>query len=93
MRQFRADRAILGMSALTVDEGLFTVNYQEAAVKRAMIRSAKEVIVAMDSSKVGKVTYSFVCDFSPVDKLVTDTLIPADAVKAIEAQGVEVITV
>ena len=93
VRQFRADRAILGMSALTVEEGLFTVNYQEAAVKRAMIKSAKEVIVAMDSSKVGKVTYSFVCDFSPIDKLVTDNQIPMDSMKAIEAQGVEVIAV
>ncbi len=93
VHQFRADRVILGMSALKVDEGLFTVNFQEAALKRAMIRSGKEVIVAMDSSKIGKVTYSFVCDFAPIDKLVTDNLIPVDAMKAIEEQGVEVITV
>jgi DeoR family fructose operon transcriptional repressor len=30
VRQFRADRVILGMSALKLDEGLFTVNHQEA---------------------------------------------------------------
>ena len=93
VRQFRADRVILGMSALKVDEGLFTVNDQEAEVKRTMIKSGKEVIIAMDSSKIGKVMYSFVCDFSPIDKLVTDNLIPLEEMKKIEEQGVEVIVV
>jgi DeoR family fructose operon transcriptional repressor len=93
VRQFRADRVILGMSALKVDEGLFTVNHQEAEVKRMMIKSGKEVIIAMDSSKIGKVMYSFVCDFSSIDKLVTDNLIPLDEMKKLEEQGVEVIVV
>jgi DeoR family transcriptional regulator, fructose operon transcriptional repressor len=93
VRQFRANRVILGMSALKADEGLFTVNHQEAEVKRAMIRCGKEVIVAMDSSKVGKVNYSFVCDFASIDKIVTDGLIPREELRKLEDQGVEVIVV
>jgi DeoR family fructose operon transcriptional repressor len=93
IRQFRAHRAILGMSAMKADEGLFTVTLQEAEVKRTMIRCSKEVIIAMDASKIGKVLHSFVCDFSSIDKLVTDDRIPLEEKKEIEEQGVEVIVV
>jgi DeoR family transcriptional regulator, fructose operon transcriptional repressor len=93
VRQFRVNRVILGMSALKADEGMFTVNQQEAEVKRAMIASGKEVIVAMDSSKIGKVNFSFVSDFAHVDKLVTDGLIPPEEMKRLEEQEVEVIVV
>jgi DeoR/GlpR family transcriptional regulator of sugar metabolism len=51
------------------------------------------VIIAMDASKIGKVHPSFVCDFSCIDKLVTDGLIPPDEMKRLEEQGVEVIVV
>ncbi len=93
VRQFRADRVILGMSGMRVDEGFFTVNHQEAEVKRTMIRSGKEVIIAMDSSKIGKVMCSFVCDFSPIDKLVTDKNIRMEDLKELERLGIEVIAV
>ena len=93
VRQFRADRVILGMSSLMEEEGLFTVNNREAEMKRTMMQCGKEVIIAMDSSKIGKLTFSFVSDFSRVGKLITDSEISMDAVRSIEQKGVEVITV
>ena len=93
LRQFRADRVILGMSSLIPDEGFFTVNASEAELKRVMMRCGKEVIVAMDSSKIGKVTLSFVSDFSLIGKLITDDGISAADIQKIEERGVEVITV
>ncbi len=93
IRQFRVDRVILGMSSLMPHEGFFTVNTFEAEVKRSMMQCGKEVIVAMDSSKIGKVTLSFVSDFSVIGKIITDTGISAEDIQKIERQGVEVITV
>jgi len=93
IRQFRADRVILGMSSLMPQEGFFTVNHQEAEVKRTMMKCGKEIIVVMDSSKVGKFTFSAVSDFSTVDKLITDSGISPDDIRAIEEKGVDVITV
>lgn len=93
IRQFRADRVILGMSSLIPEEGVFTVNASEAELKRVMMRCGKEVIVAMDSSKIGKVTLSFVSDFTLIGKLITDDGISAEDIQKIEKQGVEVITV
>lgn len=93
LSQFRADRVIVGMSAMMPDEGFFTVNHYEAEIKRAMIKSGKEVIVAMDSSKVGKITFSFVTDFSHIDKLIIDDGVSPEIIEKIEKQGVEVIVV
>ncbi len=93
VRQFRTDRVIIGMSSLIIEDGFFTVNPSEAELKRVMMRCGKEVIVAMDSSKIGKVTLSFVSDFSMVGKLVTDDGISAEDVKRIEKNDVEVIAV
>ncbi|HET6487663.1 MAG TPA: DeoR/GlpR family DNA-binding transcription regulator [Spirochaetia bacterium] len=93
IRQFRVDRVILGMSSLVPDQGLFTANASEAEVKRVMMECGKEVIVAMDSGKIGKLTLSFVSDFSMVGKLVTDTGISAEDLEKIERKGVEVLAV
>jgi DeoR/GlpR family transcriptional regulator of sugar metabolism len=93
IRQFRADRVILGMSSLMPDEGFFTVNTSEAEVKRTMMQCGKEVIIAMDSSKIGKVTLSFVSDFSAIGKIITDTGISPEDIQKIEKKGVEVIAV
>lgn len=88
IRSFRADRAILGMSSMLVDTGFFTVNQYEAEVKMAMIESAKEVIIAMDSSKIGLVTFSFVCGFSSIQRLVTDKNIKREHHKALVDRNV-----
>ena len=93
VRQFHVDRVILGMSSLMADEGLFTVNPAEAELKRAMMKCGKEIIVAIDSSKFGKRTLSFVSDFSMVGKLITDGGATPDDIQKIEQNGVEVITV
>jgi DeoR family transcriptional regulator, fructose operon transcriptional repressor len=93
IRQFRADRVILGMSSLIPEEGFFTVNSSEAELKRVMMQCGKEVIVAMDSSKIGKVTLSFVSDFSVIGKFVTDDGISTEDIQKIEKRGVEVIVV
>ncbi len=93
VRQYRADRVILGMSSLIPKEGFFTVNASEAELKRVMMRCGKEVIVAMDSSKIGKVTLSFVSDFSLIGNLITDDGISAEDIHEIEQRGVEVIAV
>lgn len=88
-----ADKVILGMTAMLPEEGFFTVNHYEAEIKRTMMRCGKEVIVAIDSSKIGNITFSFVSDFSRVDKLVIDSGISKEQIETIERQDVEVIVV
>lgn len=42
-------------------------------VKQAMIKSAKEKILAVDCSKFDKTSFSKICDFYEIDCIVTDT--------------------
>ena len=89
--KFRADKVILGMSALSVKEGLFTANPLEAKLKKTMIRSGGELIAVADSSKIGKSAFVFIAPVSDISKLITDNKISPADIKTLEDQGVEVL--
>lgn len=93
LRQFRVDRVIIGMSAMMPDEGFFTISHFEAEIKRSMLKLGKEVIIAMDSSKIGKVGFSFVTGFENVDKLVIDESVKKEDYVKIEKHNMDVFVV
>lgn len=89
--RLRADVAFVGTNALTVRHGLSTPDSDEAATKRAIVESARRVVVLADSSKIGRESTIRFADLGDVDCLVTDgDLDPADR-RAIEKAGVEVV--
>ena len=87
----RVDIAFIGTNGISVRHGLSTPDSEEAAVKRAMVRSANYVVVVADSSKVGREDFVSFAPISSVDTLITDTEI-SDADRAeLTEQGVEVV--
>jgi DeoR/GlpR family transcriptional regulator of sugar metabolism len=64
----------------------------ETEVKQAMLRSAGETILVADSSKFNMTSLTQVAPLKQINKIITDDRLPAEAIQAIEAQGVEVIT-
>jgi len=91
--QYRADRAILGMSSIFCDEGFFTVSPHEAELKRKMIQLSSDVTIVVDSSKFGRKSFSLVCGFSEVNRIITDSGIDEETLANIKSAGVEVIVV
>jgi DeoR family fructose operon transcriptional repressor len=89
--QFHVDKAILGVSAISLTEGLTNVDLLDAQIKTAMIRGADEVIVVADHSKLGKVHFAKVAPITAIHKLVMDDGISPDDIEAFEANRVEVI--
>jgi len=89
--QFHVDKAILGVSALSLTEGLTNVDLLDAQIKIAMIKGADEVIVVADHSKLGKVHFAKVAPIAVIHKLVMDDGISSEDVEAFEAKGVEMI--
>jgi DeoR family transcriptional regulator, fructose operon transcriptional repressor len=87
----RVDIAFIGTNAISVRHGLSTPDGDEAAVKRAMVQCANYVVVAADSSKVGREDFVSFAPISSVDTLITDTEISADDHRALTESGVEVI--
>jgi DeoR family fructose operon transcriptional repressor len=83
--------AFLGTNGLTTRGGLTTPNQAEAAVKRAMVKAARRVVLVTDASKVGVDHLHRFADLDVVDLILTDTSLDADLAAEIEAQGPEVV--
>jgi DeoR family transcriptional regulator of aga operon len=87
------DKAFIGACGVDVLRGATTIEPDEAAVFRAMVRQAKQVIVVADSSKVAMVSPALICPVTDIDILITDSGITADALAGFRANGIEVLAV
>lgn len=77
------DKLFLAANAVDLAKGVTTPNILEARTKRAMIDSAREVILVADHSKFGRVTFGRVCGLDRIDVVVTDHGLPDRFAKAI----------
>jgi len=72
MRTLHVDTLVLGVHGITAREGLTTPNLVEGATDRAMVESARRLVVVADHTKWGVVGLSTIADLRHVDVLVTD---------------------
>lgn len=93
LREITLDTAVLGVGALDPDAGAFAHDEDEASVNRLLAEQATRVVVAADSSKIGRRAFAKVCAIETVDILVTDQDISPQARAAFEAAGVSVTAV
>lgn len=91
LADLRADVAFVGTNGLTIEHGLSTPSTDEAAVKRAMLRGARRVVLLADSSKVGVESPIRFATIEQVDVLVTDDGIDDEERAAFERAGLEVV--
>src|ERR1700734_2147307 len=87
------DKTFIGACGVDAQRGVTTIEPDEAAVFRAMVRQAKQVIVVADSSKIGMVSPALICAVADIDMLITDSGITADALAGFNANGVQVLAV
>lgn len=92
LRQFRPDKAFLGMNGIALKDGLTTPNLLEAATKSAMLYSAKKVYVLADPSKFGKVNLSVVAPVKDVSAIVTTSSLGQEIMTAYKENGIKLIT-
>jgi len=91
LSELRPQKVIMGIRAISLQDGLTNDYLPEVNTDRAIIHSADEVIVVADHTKFGKVSTAFVAPINAIHKLVTDDKAPAEMIASIQAQGVEVI--
>ncbi len=87
---FKVNKAIIGICSIDEDEGFFATLGSEARIKKAMIRSAKELIILADSSKFSVNLPNLVCKFNKRTTLVTDKGITKIQLKKLRDMGVTV---
>lgn len=85
------DKVFIGVCGIDPHRGATTIEAEEAAVFRTMVRRAKQVIVVADSSKVGMTSPAVICATTDIDVLITDDGIAGEAVEAFKAENVQVI--
>ncbi len=86
------DLAVLGTNGFSVARGLTTPDQAEALVKQAMVRAARRVVVATDSSKAGDDHLHRFATLAQIDVLVTDRDLADDVASEVRAAGPEVVT-
>ncbi|MEI6913622.1 MAG: DeoR/GlpR family DNA-binding transcription regulator [Armatimonadota bacterium] len=91
IQQFKADTALLGINAVSAEEGLTTPNMLVAQIKRAMIQQSRRLIIVADYSKLGLSALCKVAPLSSVEILVTDDSADPEVLQSIRDAGVEVI--
>ena len=85
------DVAFLGTNGLSVERGLTTPDPAEAAVKRAMINSARRAVVLADHTKIGNDYLARFGTLADLDLLVTDAGLDDELVADVEATGLRVV--
>lgn len=92
-RHFFVDKLFLGVGGIDLEAGLTEYNIEDALVKQAMIRSAREVIVVADASKFERVVFAAVAPLEKVTRIITDDSLAPDIVSALQEREIEVVLV
>ena len=88
--RIHVDLAFLGMNGIDAEAGCTTPTLEEAATKRAMIRSARRTIVLVDHDKLGQVSLVQVAGPAEIARIVTDEAADSECVRRLQAAGFEV---
>lgn len=88
--QFHAKRLFLSATGMTLAAGCTDPSEIETQVKKAMVAAVSQVIVLLDSSKIGVTSLLTVLPVEQIDILVTDQGAPAAFVQELRSRGVDV---
>jgi DeoR/GlpR family transcriptional regulator of sugar metabolism len=87
----RADWAFLGAAAIDVNGGFTSADPYEAEVKRAMIRSARNVAIVADHTKFDSRRFASFADASDIQFMFTTAGIPTAVRRWLERAGAKVV--
>lgn len=87
------DQLFLGVDGISLEQGLTTPTLTEAKVCARMIEVAKEVIIAADHSKFGRVVHGKIADLDVIDYIVSDADLQQELRKVIEQLGIKYVPV
>jgi DeoR family fructose operon transcriptional repressor len=90
IERLRPDIAFLGTNGISASFGLSTPDPDEAAVKSAIVRAARRVVVVADADKLGSELLVSFAPLDAIDVLVTDAAPDADLAAALSDAEVEV---
>lgn len=90
-RQFKADYAVIGASAIDEDGALLDFDFREVKVAQAIIANARHVILVADSTKFERTAPVRIAHLSQVSSFVTDRCPSAEIRRVCKEAGVQLV--
>ena len=91
LKELYVDRAFVGTFGLSLDAGLTTSDPAEAFTKEQVLSHAREVVLLVDSSKLGTRSFAHAGHLDQIDIVVTDTDLGEEADTVFDDAGVRVL--
>lgn len=93
IRSLHVDMVFMGVHGLDERAGLTTPNLMEAETNRALVESARRLVVVADHTKWGVVALAHIAPLAAVSTLLTDDQLPPHAAQVLAEQVAEVIII
>jgi len=91
LEELYVDRAFMGTFGLSLDAGLTTTDPAEAFTKEQVLSRAREVVLLVDSSKVGTRSFAHAGRLDQIDVVITDAALDEEAATVFANAGVRVV--
>ena len=91
IERFTVDKAIISCKGLDLEKGITESNVAEMEIKKAMAGNAKQVVLAVDSSKFNKLSFIKLLELQKIDMIVTDTMPPPEWVEILKKNNIELL--
>ena len=89
--EVRADKVVIGIRAISLEQGLTNDYMPETLTDRAILNVGRETIVVADHTKCGVISTAYLAPLTAMRTLVTDDHTDVAFTEALRAQGIEVI--
>lgn len=89
IRSFHVDKTVISCKGVDMEKGITDSNEMEAQIKKLMLDSANTRILAVDHSKLDKISFAVIDELSEIDVLVTDAQPEERWKKALDKMSIE----
>jgi len=91
LAEVRADKALIGTRAISLEHGLTNEYLPETMTDRAILKCGQEIIVLADHTKFGRAATVLLAPLESIHTIVTDGQTPRDFLEAIQGRGLKVV--
>lgn len=91
VKKYHVNKLFLGISTISVENGLMIYYYGDRPTKRALMSTADTIICMVDSSKFGHTAFTTVAKIQEIDTIITDRDLPLQEAERYRALGINVV--
>ncbi len=93
VKEFRADKVVIGIRAISLEHGLTNDYLPETITDRNILQIGQRVMIVADHTKFGRVSTVQVAPLESIQTIITDKAVPQNIIDSLESQHVEMIVV